>query len=128
MHVQTKNQVHSDALPLRNAVLCVDCEFVSTCQFTCCPVCGSRSIFSIAPMLGGCILPPEDICSVRDGNVIRFNLEIDIDLQQMEAKDVTAVVEGIADVIRLKLGRKASFHINVEPVADTCGQYDQRAA
>jgi hypothetical protein len=79
-------------------------------------------------MLGGSLSSTEDICSVRDGNVVRFNLEIYVALKQMSAKDATAVVDAIADVIRLKLGRKASFHIDVEPVADTCGQYETKAA
>jgi hypothetical protein len=68
------------------------------------------------------ILPGEDV----DG---RFDLGISIALKQMEAKDVNATLEGITDLIKRKLGRgRASFHIDVEPVADTCREYETKAA
>jgi hypothetical protein len=80
-------------------------------------------------MLGGSLLPSVKACSERDDAMVRFDLEINIALKQMDAGEVNAAVEGITDLIRLTLGRsRASFHVDVEPVADTCSEYETRAA
>jgi hypothetical protein len=42
-----------NAVALRNAVLCVECDVVSDSPHDRCLVCGSSSLFSIARMFGG---------------------------------------------------------------------------
>jgi len=42
-----------NAVPLRNAVLCAECDVVSDSPHDTCQVCGSHSLFSIARMFGG---------------------------------------------------------------------------
>jgi hypothetical protein len=42
-----------NAVALQNAVLCADCDVVSDSPHDRCLVCGSRSLFNIARMLGG---------------------------------------------------------------------------
>ena len=42
-----------NAVPLHNAVLCAECDVVSDSPHDQCLVCGSRSLFNIAHMLGG---------------------------------------------------------------------------
>lgn len=42
-----------NAVPLRNAVLCAECDVVSDSPHDVCMVCGSRSLFSIARVFGG---------------------------------------------------------------------------
>ena len=42
-----------NAVPLQNAVLCVECDVVSDSPHDTCLVCGSHSLFNIARMLGG---------------------------------------------------------------------------
>lgn len=42
-----------NAVALQNAVLCAECEVVSDSPHDQCLVCGSRSLFNIARMLGG---------------------------------------------------------------------------
>ena len=42
-----------NAVPLRNAVLCAECDVVSDSPHDTCLVCGSRSLFNIARMFGG---------------------------------------------------------------------------
>jgi hypothetical protein len=117
MHLRTEEQQDLVAVPLRTAVLCVDCESVSISRFETCPVCGSHSVFSIAPILGGSILPPPE-SSARDASLVRFDLAISIVLKRMEAKDVNTTLEGITDLIRFKLGQsRVSIHIDVEPVS-----------
>ena len=38
-------------LPLRDAVLCTDCEFISADSGEVCSVCGSRSLFRLAELV-----------------------------------------------------------------------------
>lgn len=115
-----ENQTDVAVVPLQGAILCVDCESISINRFHECPVCGSGSLLSVARILGGTLLPPKVDCSQNDDNALLFDLEITIGLKRMESKDLNAAVEGIASLIKpnLRLGR-ASFHINVEPVADS---------
>lgn len=109
-------------------MLCVDCESVSISRFETCPVCGSHSVFSIAPILGGSLLPPSE-STARDASLVRFDLEISIVLKKMEAKDVNTTVEGITDLIRLKLGQsRVAIHIEVEPVANAHSEDEAKAA
>jgi hypothetical protein len=42
-----------NAVPLKNAVLCAECDVVSDSPHDVCMVCGSRSLFSIARVFGG---------------------------------------------------------------------------
>lgn len=42
-----------NAVPLGNAVLCAECEVVSDSPHDVCMVCGSRSLFNVARVLGG---------------------------------------------------------------------------
>jgi hypothetical protein len=41
-----------NAVPLRNAVLCAECDVVSDSPHDTCQVCGSHSLFNIARMFG----------------------------------------------------------------------------
>ncbi len=42
-----------NAVALKNAVLCAECDVVSDSPHDTCSVCGSRSLFNIARMFGG---------------------------------------------------------------------------
>ena len=47
-----------------------------------------------------------------------FDLEIKVKLKQVGAEDLNAILQGIASAVGVGLGRdRASFHLNVEPVA-----------
>ncbi len=39
-------------LPLRDAVLCTDCEFISADAGSVCSVCGSRSLLKVCDLIG----------------------------------------------------------------------------
>ena len=47
-----------NAVPLKNAVLCAECDVVSDSPHDHCLVCGSRSLFNISRLLGG-MLPSQ---------------------------------------------------------------------
>jgi len=42
-----------NAVPLKNAVLCAECDVVSDSPHDVCMVCGSRSLFNVARFFGG---------------------------------------------------------------------------
>jgi hypothetical protein len=125
----TKRQTDSGAVPLQSAVLCVDCESVTDSRFDECPVCGSRSLLSISRILGGTLLSHKAHGPEKDENIVLFNLEITIDLKQLEPKDLSATVEGVASLIGPSLRRgRACCHINVEPMIGSRDADELRAA
>jgi hypothetical protein len=116
MQLGTKIQTES-AVPLHSAVLCIDCECVTNGLSDECLVCGSRSLFSLARMLGDTQISHPASRSKKTENVVRFDVEITIDMKQIESKELSATVEGIASLLEPSVGRgHASFHIDVEPV------------
>jgi hypothetical protein len=116
MHLGTKKEANPDAVPLQGAVLCVNCECVSSGRFDECPVCGSRQMLNISQMLGGEPLSEEPTPPTGDG--VLFDLAISIELKQMNSKDVNAAVDRITRLIAPRLGQgSACLHINVEPVS-----------
>lgn len=58
VEIRAEREGPLNAIPLKNAVLCADCEVVSDSPHGFCRVCGSRSLFNISRVLGG-TLPRE---------------------------------------------------------------------
>ena len=129
MNVETKRQADSSAIPLRSAVLCVDCECVTNGLSDECLVCGSRSLLSLARLLGGTELSHKAHYSNKKENVEMLDAEITIHLKQIEPKELSATVEGIASLLEPSLGRgRACFRINVEPVVGRYGAEELKTA
>ncbi|HSZ60317.1 MAG TPA: hypothetical protein VK828_00885 [Terriglobales bacterium] len=57
-----------NAVALRNAVLCAECDVVSDSPHDQCLICGSRSLFNIARMFGGSL--PRDRASLIASEVL----------------------------------------------------------
>jgi hypothetical protein len=116
-----RKQADLGAVPLQSAVLCVDCECVTDGRSDECLVCGSRSLLSIARVVGGTLSRE---ASPKTDNQVLYNLEITVELGLIESKDLNATVEGIASLIGPRLGRgRACCHIKVEPVlGDSAGE------
>jgi len=118
MSAETRNHLDTGVLPLWNAVFCLDCEVISSSQGDECPACKSRSLVSLARMLGGSLLAhkAQHFQECESG---LFDITIAVELSQMHAKDLSTTVERLTSVIGPKLARdRASFHINVKPAAD----------
>ena len=114
----TKNHLNAGVLPLWNAVFCLDCEMITGCRGDECVACKSRSIVSLAQMLGGNLLAHRAE-RVQQGNSGSFDITMTVELRQMHARDLTITVERLSGVIGPQLGRdQASFHINVKPASD----------
>ena len=118
MFAETSNHLNPGVLPLWNAVLCLDCEVISSRRGGECAACNSRSLMSLARMLEGSLLAHKaQHVHKREGGL--FDITITIELQQLLAKSLSTTVERLTSVIgpRLALDR-ASFHINVKPAVN----------
>jgi hypothetical protein len=118
MFSETRNHLDAGVLPLLNAVFCLDCEVISTSRGDECPACKSRSLVSLARMLGGSLLAHRAQHSPPSESGL-FDITIAVELQQMHAKDLSTTVERLTSVIGPKLaGDRGSFHIQVKPAVD----------
>ena len=118
MFAGTRNHLDAGVLPLSNAVFCLDCEVISSSRSDECAACKSRSVVSLARMLGGSLLAHK-AQHFQEWESGLFDIAITIELQQMHAKDLSTTVERLTSVIGSKLARdRASFHINVKPAVD----------
>src|SRR5713226_9684428 len=111
----TRNHLDAAVLPLWNAILCLDCEVISSSRGDECAACKGRSLVSLARMLGGSLLAHRtQHFQGREGGL--FDVTSTVELQQMHAKDLSSTVERLTSVIGPMLARdRASFHINVKP-------------
>jgi hypothetical protein len=114
----THNQSELDVVPLCNAVFCLDCESISNTARDECPSCKSRSLVSLARMLGGSILGQQSH-GLRQCASLSFDITITVGLQQMHAEDLNTALERLSNMLGSRLGRaRASVHIDVEPKVD----------
>lgn len=118
MLAATTNRPDERLLPLWTAVFCLDCEVISGSRSDECPACKSRSLVSLARILGGSLLVHRAQHSQENESGL-FDITIAVELQQVHAKDLSTSVERLTGVIGPLLARdRASFHINVMPAAD----------
>jgi hypothetical protein len=117
-----------NAISLQTAVLCLDCECVSHAPHDQCPVCGSRSVSNLARILGGRILGQPAKSTVKGPPVLRFDVEIVIQVKQLQPIDLTDALETIARLISPYLSAgQASLHVQVEPPSEQSAQQSQAA-
>ncbi len=122
MSAVTLNQRDENVLSLSNAVFCLDCESISNSRSDECSVCKSRSVVSLARMLGGSLLAHK-VQQLQGGESVLFEVTITVELQQIHAGELSATLEQLTSVIGPKLARgRASFHINVNPAARNAQQ------
>lgn len=108
----------ANALPLLNAVFCLDCEVISNSQSEECPVCRGKSLVNLARMLGGSLFAHR-AQRVHEHESALFDVTVTVDLQEMLAQNLTTMLERISTVIAPQLARdRATFHINVRPTTD----------
>jgi hypothetical protein len=118
MFAGTRNHGEAHVLRLGDAVFCLDCEIVSNSRRDECPACKSRSLVSLARMLGGSLLA-EKIRNLQECGTLLFDITITVQLPQMHARDLNTTLESLTTVIGPRLARnRASLHIKVEPLVD----------
>jgi hypothetical protein len=118
MFAGTRKHLDTGVLPLWNAIFCLDCEVIASSRGDECPACKSRSLVSLARMLGGSLLAHR-LQQFQERESGLLDIAIAVELQQMRAKDVSTVVERLTGVIGPQLARdRASFHIKVKPTEE----------
>ena len=122
------NPVAPEAVPLQNAVLCVDCELVTSSRSDECPICGGHSLLNLAAIVGGTLVDHRGT-HFRQQRLLLFDLHISIEMTQIEGGELSEAIEGISRLVTPKLGRnRASLHIKVEPVSSSSAPVKMVAA
>ena len=118
----TRNQRDENVLPLSNSVFCLDCESISNSRGDECSACKSRSVVSLARMLGGSLFAHR-AQQIQDSEGVLFDVTFTVELQQIHARELSTTIERLTSVIGPRLARKqASFHVNVHPTARNAQQ------
>jgi len=116
-------------ISMQNAVLCIDCEVVSTSSNDKCPVCSSRSLFSLFRMLGGTLSDRKTEFREERGEAVKYDLEITLKIKEMTARDLNDAITSINRLTMPGRGcRLESFHINVDSYVESGKQSRTKAA
>jgi hypothetical protein len=111
----TRNQPEG-SVPLSNAVFCLDCEYISSSRGDECIACNSRSLMSLARMLGGSLLAHK--AQQLQGESVAFDVSITVELKHVHARDLSTTVERLTSVVGPRLSREeAALHVSVKPTA-----------
>jgi hypothetical protein len=124
---EVENPLAPETVPLQSAVLCVDCELVTTSRCDVCPVCGSHSLLGLAAMIGGALIDYRSNQSRRQ-QLVLFDLHIEIDMAELEGAELSSAIESISRIVAPKLGRnRASLHFEVKPIGGSPSEQLQAA-
>jgi hypothetical protein len=105
------------AVPLLNAVFCVDCETISNSPHDACTICGSHSLISLFRTLGGTLRSRE---AQSTAQTAKYNLELTAKLNAIPATELNDVIASLTRLAEVG-GKVESLHINVESVSNTQG-------
>ena len=115
-------------IPIQNAVLCIDCEVVSASSNDKCPVCSSRSLYSLFRILGGTLFERTEEFQEEQSQAVKYDLEITLKIKEMTARDLN---DAISSINRIAMPRRnclwESFHINVDSHVNP-GKEDKKKA
>lgn len=107
----------SSAVPLLNAVFCVDCETISDSPHDACTICGSHSLVNLFRMLGGTLRSQKAQSARGQAQPAKYNLELTAKVQDISATELTLIIESMTRLAEAG-GALESLHIDVESVFD----------
>jgi hypothetical protein len=130
MHAGLETERGLNTLPLKSAVLCVDCEIVSNSPHDVCVVCGSRSLLSLVRMLGGALGDQKaHFTRNRAKSNLRYDLDLAVKVRELSATDLNATIESITRLQTPEVGGVVEqLRINVESVVEDGVQILRKAA
>ena len=127
MHVEAGSD--RNFISMQNAVLCIDCEVISTSSNDKCPVCSSRSLFNLSRMLGGTLSDRRTEFREERIDAVKYDLEITLKIKEMTARDLN---DAIASINRLTTPDRdcllESFHIIVNSYFESGEENREEAA
>jgi hypothetical protein len=108
------------AVPLLNAVFCLDCETITNSPHDACTVCGSHSLVNLFRMVGGTLRSQKTQLEGDGRKTAKYNLELTARVREIPATELSLIIE---EMTRLaQAGRTVeSLRINVETVFNTEG-------
>ncbi len=125
MHTATDTEKGLSAVPLLNAVFCVDCETITNSPHDVCTVCGSHSLINLFRMVGGTLRSQKAHLDGGGARTAKYNLELIAKVREIPAAELSFIIESMTRLA--EAGRAVeSLRINVETVFNAEGV--QRAA
>jgi len=105
------------AVPLLNAVFCVECETISNSPHEACTVCGSRSLINLFRLVGGTLRGQKTQLDGDGTKTAKYNLELIAKVREVPATELSHIVESMTRLART--GRAVeSLRVNVETVCN----------
>jgi hypothetical protein len=108
------------AVPLLNAVFCVDCETISNSPHDACTVCGSHSLINLFRMVGGTLRSQKTQLAGDGAKTAKYNLELIAKVREIPATELSLIIESMTRLAEAG-GAVESLRINVETVSNTEG-------
>lgn len=108
------------AVPLLNAVFCVDCETISNSPHDVCTICGSHSLVNLFRMGGGTLRRGKAQSAVELAKTPKYNLELTAKVHEIPATELSLIIDSMTRLAEAS-GAVESLHINVESVFDIQG-------
>lgn len=120
MKADADTEAGLSAVPLLNAVFCIDCETISNSPHDVCTICGSHSLVNLFRMVGGTLRRGKAQSAVELANTVKYNLELVAKVREIPATELSLIVESMTRLAEAS-GAVESLHIDVESVFDIQG-------
>lgn len=113
------------AVPLVNAVFCVDCETITNSSHDVCTVCGSHSLINLFRMVGGTLRNQKKQLDGAGTKTAKYNLELTARVREIPAVELSLIIDSMTRLAQAGTAVE-TLRINVETVFNAEGV--QRAA
>jgi hypothetical protein len=103
------------AVPLLNAVFCVDCETISNSPHDACTICGSHSLINLFRMVGGTLRNQKAQLDGVGAKTAKYNLELTAKVREIPATELSIIIDSMTRLAEAG-GAVESLRINVETI------------
>jgi hypothetical protein len=108
------------AVPLLNAVFCLDCETITNSPHDVCTVCGSHSLINLFRMVGGTLRSQKTHLEGDGAKTVKYNLELTAKVHEIPSTELSLVIDSMTRLAEA-CGAVESLRINVETVVNPQG-------
>jgi hypothetical protein len=118
MNPATSSEPRAGAVPLLNAVFCVDCETISNSPHDVCTICGNRSLINLVRMLGGTLRGEKAPSGGETPKTAMYTVELAAKVRDIPASELNLIIASMSRLAEIG-GAVESLRINVESVLGT---------
>jgi len=115
MNTSADTEKGLSAVPLLNAVFCVDCENISSSPHDACTVCGGRSVVNLFRIVGGTLRSRKAQSDGDGAKTAKYNLELIAKVREIPASELSLIIDSMTRLAEAS-GAVESLRINVETV------------